>query len=181
MWGPKQEKVQKPQVLRLYCWISSMWVSEEDHSVRDGVQTCSSSEISRTRTIYSTETHTSDFILNTFRNGKPVQFSRRGVEWWWQGAKSCEGQSQDSVHRPQFLKRKESRSRFKPRSLCLPAYNALPLGQTSSLTRMMPGVHIAYAMPNHDKTQIVWIKTECCSDLPLWKIRMICGQRWDPF
>ena len=31
-------------------------------------------EVSRTRTIYSTETHTSDFILNTFWNGKPVQF-----------------------------------------------------------------------------------------------------------
>ena len=31
-------------------------------------------EVSRTRTIYRTETHTSDFILNTFRNGKPVQF-----------------------------------------------------------------------------------------------------------
>ena len=32
-----------------------------------------------------------------------------------------DGQSQDSVHRPQLLKRKESRSRFEPRSLCLPA------------------------------------------------------------
>ena len=31
-------------------------------------------EVSRTRTIYSTKTHTSDFILNTFWNGKPVQF-----------------------------------------------------------------------------------------------------------
>ena len=31
-------------------------------------------EVSRTRTIYSTETHTNDFILNTFWNGKPVQF-----------------------------------------------------------------------------------------------------------
>ena len=31
-------------------------------------------EVSRTRTIYSTEIHTSDFILNTFWNGKPVQF-----------------------------------------------------------------------------------------------------------
>ena len=31
-------------------------------------------EVSRTRTIYSTETHTSGFILNTFRYGKPVQF-----------------------------------------------------------------------------------------------------------
>ena len=30
--------------------------------------------------------------------------------------------SQDSAHRPQFWKRKESRSRFEPRSLCLPAY-----------------------------------------------------------
>ena len=29
---------------------------------------------SRTRNIYSTETHTSDFIFNTFWNGKPVQF-----------------------------------------------------------------------------------------------------------
>ena len=28
--------------------------------------------------------------------------------------------SQDSVHRPQLLKRKESRSRFEPRPLCLP-------------------------------------------------------------
>ena len=31
-------------------------------------------EVSRTRTIYSTETHTSNFILNTFWNGKLVQF-----------------------------------------------------------------------------------------------------------
>ena len=31
-------------------------------------------EVSRTRTIYSIETHTNDFILNTFWNGKPVQF-----------------------------------------------------------------------------------------------------------
>ena len=31
-------------------------------------------EVSRTRTIYSTEIHTSDFIRNTFWNGKPVQF-----------------------------------------------------------------------------------------------------------
>ena len=34
---------------------------------------------------------------------------------------NCEGQkSQDSVHRPQLLKRKESQSRFEPRSICLP-------------------------------------------------------------
>ena len=43
--------------------------------------------------------------------------------WLW-GTKS-----QDSVHRPQPLKRKVSRSGFEPRSLCLPA---LPLGQTGS-------------------------------------------------
>ena len=35
MWGPKQEKVRKPRVLCLYCWISSMRVSEEERSVRD--------------------------------------------------------------------------------------------------------------------------------------------------
>ena len=37
--------------------------------------------------------------------------------------------SHKTVHRPQLLKRKESQSRFKPRSLCLPA---LLLGQTGS-------------------------------------------------
>ena len=31
-------------------------------------------EVSRTRTTHSTETHTSDFILNMLWNGKPVQF-----------------------------------------------------------------------------------------------------------
>ena len=157
MWGPKQEKVQKPWVLHLYCWISSMWVSEEDHSVRDGVQTCSSSEISRTRTIYSTETHTSDFILNTFRNGKPVQFSRRGVEWWWQGAKSCEGQSQDSVHRPQFLKRKESRSRFKPRSLCLPAYHL-------TASKKKKTKHMGSKCTEHAPCAMVWLHRKWCPE-----------------
>ena len=37
MWGPKQKKVRKPWVLRLYCWISSMRVSEKECGVRDGV------------------------------------------------------------------------------------------------------------------------------------------------
>ena len=37
MGGPKQEKVPKPRVLRLYCWISSMRVSEKDRSVRDDI------------------------------------------------------------------------------------------------------------------------------------------------
>ena len=35
MWGPKQEKVLKPRVLRLYCWCFSMRVSEEERSVGD--------------------------------------------------------------------------------------------------------------------------------------------------
>ena len=44
-----------------------MRVSDEERSVRDGhVDMQQFSEVSRTRTIYSTETHTSDFILNTF-------------------------------------------------------------------------------------------------------------------
>ena len=37
MWGPKQEKVRKPGVLRLDFWIFSMRVSEEERSVLDGV------------------------------------------------------------------------------------------------------------------------------------------------
>ena len=45
-----------------------------------------------------------------------------------------EGQSHnDSVHRPQLLKREEIRSGIEPRSFYLPAYNALPLGQTGSM------------------------------------------------
>ena len=40
--------------------------------------------------------------------------------------------TQDSVQKPQFLKRKESRSGFEPRSLCSYLPNALPLGQTGS-------------------------------------------------
>ena len=44
MWGPKLEKLRKQRVLRLYCWIFSIRVPEEERSVRDGVQTCSSSE-----------------------------------------------------------------------------------------------------------------------------------------
>ena len=44
---------------------------------------------------------------------------------WWT-------KSEDSVHRPQFLKRKESRNGFELRSLCLPA---LPLDQTGSHCR----------------------------------------------
>ena len=31
-------------------------------------------EVSRTRSIYSIETNTTDFIVNTFSNEKPVQF-----------------------------------------------------------------------------------------------------------
>ena len=52
-------------------------------------------EVSRTRTTYSTETHTSDFILNFLRHSEmesQCSFSRRGVEWWWRGCqenKSC--------------------------------------------------------------------------------------------
>ena len=49
-------------------------------------------EVVRTRTIYSTETHTSDFILNTFWNGKPVQFFQErcwAVVMGCQENKSC--------------------------------------------------------------------------------------------
>ena len=33
MWDPKQEKMRKPRVLYLYCWIFSMRVSEEERNV----------------------------------------------------------------------------------------------------------------------------------------------------
>ena len=42
-------------------------------------------EVDRTRTIYSTETHTSDFIRSEM--GSQCSFSRRGVECLWRGAK----------------------------------------------------------------------------------------------
>ena len=46
----------------------SMRVSEEERSVRDGVYSHVVVQRGKhpTRTMYSTETHTSDFILNTF-------------------------------------------------------------------------------------------------------------------
>ena len=44
--------------------------------------------------------------------------------------------SQDNVHRPQLLKRKESRNGFEPTSLRLQP-NALPLGQTGSHAFML--------------------------------------------
>ena len=34
---------------------------------------------------------------------------------------NCVGPSHKTVHRPQLLKRKENRNRFKPKSFCLPA------------------------------------------------------------
>ena len=37
-------------------------------------------EVSRTRTIYSTETHTNDFIRSEM--GSQRSFSMRGVQWW---------------------------------------------------------------------------------------------------
>ena len=33
MWGPKQEKVRKPRLLRLYCWIASLQVSKQERIV----------------------------------------------------------------------------------------------------------------------------------------------------
>ena len=53
---------------------------------------------------------------------------------------NCEGQSQDSVHRPQLLKRKESRRGFEPKSLCLPAVTARP----NWLTRLGHGPIFRY-------------------------------------
>ena len=43
-------------------------------------------EVSRTRTIYSTETQATLYLIRT-EMGSQSSFSRRGVEWWWRGAK----------------------------------------------------------------------------------------------
>ena len=60
MWDTKQEKV------RLYCWIFSMRVSEEERSVQDEVyRHVVVHKVSGTRTIYSTEAHTISLIFNT--------------------------------------------------------------------------------------------------------------------
>ena len=42
-------------------------------------------EVSRTRTTYSTEQATLYLIRSEM--GSQCSFSRRGVEWWWLGAK----------------------------------------------------------------------------------------------
>ena len=53
----------------------SMRVSEEERSVRDGVyRHVAVDGVIRTRTIYSAEIYTINFIFDMLRNGKPVQF-----------------------------------------------------------------------------------------------------------
>ena len=57
---------------------------------------------------------------------------------------NCEGQSHKTVHRPQLLKRKESRSGFEPKSLCLQQLRGdkeFPLSDVTSsggVWRMVP-------------------------------------------
>ena len=64
-------------------------------------------EVSWTRTIYSTETHTSDFIFNTIWNGKPVQFFQ---ERWWVVVAGC--QKNESCSKVlNFLERLDDRIR----------------------------------------------------------------------
>ena len=60
-----------------------MRVSEEERSVRDGVDMQQFSEVSRTRTTYSTETHKSAFLRSEMGSQCSFFFffSRRGVEW----------------------------------------------------------------------------------------------------
>ena len=53
--------------------------------------------------------HQNDLCIKTGSNEIRLNVSLRGTK------------SQDSVQRSQILKRKESQSRFEPRSLCLPA------------------------------------------------------------
>ena len=118
-------------------------------------------EVSRTRTIYSTETHTSDFILNTFWNGKPVQFLQERCCMVMTGCQenkscskvlnflnSCIKMGSDESHfnvslsirdkvtrqcpqTPTFLKRKEDQSGIDPWPSVYQP-NALLLSQTSS-------------------------------------------------
>ena len=73
MWGPKQQKMRSRK---------SVLFDFQDAGVRRRAQcTRRGEECSRTKTVYNIETHTSDLILNTFWNWKPIRFSRRDVEW----------------------------------------------------------------------------------------------------
>ena len=59
MWGPKQEKARKPRLLRLYCWIFSICGCQKKSVVYETeCRHVAVQKVSRTRTIYSTETHT---------------------------------------------------------------------------------------------------------------------------
>ena len=83
--------------------------------------------------------------------------------------KSWETKSQDSIHRPQLLKRKESRSGFEPRLTYQP--NALPLGQTGSLGNaelMIPFYTAPFSAGEQTHIVLVvcvWISDCCCSTL----------------
>ena len=74
--------------------------------------------------------------------------------------------SQDSVHRPQFWKRKESRSRFEPRSLCLPAYRL-----TVRPNRLTGSV---YTIQPFEATCIVCVRLAVTCHLHFWQ------NDWDP-
>ena len=70
---------------------------------------------------------------------------------------NCEGQSQDNVHRPQLLKRKESRSGFElDPSTYQP--NDLPLGQTGPQAKLY-GLYNGLRSQQQSCTNFSWGKT----------------------
>ena len=119
------------------CKFSALWV------VITHLYTVSRSKVKKTLCLTSTETIR--LIRNGEKGGRGYGGGGRGRLYTcryaavttrmtsalrWAGMRAilmfhnCEGQSHktlDSVHRPQFFKRKKSRSRFEPRSFCLPA------------------------------------------------------------
>ena len=75
----------------------------------------------------------------------------------------CEGQCHkpDSAHGPQLLKRKESRSGFEPRSLCLPTcgLTARP-NRLTSLAKCFPSLYRMLQTPNTGFTTSVLQRKE---------------------
>ena len=87
MWGPKQEKARK----RLYCWIFSIFSSsEEERSVRDGVYryvAVQKGKLTGPEPFIALKHIQATLYLIRSEMGSQCSFSRRGVEWWWRGAK----------------------------------------------------------------------------------------------
>ena len=87
MWSKARESTKAMTLASVLLDFQHVCVRRRSNCTRLSVDMQQFRKVSRTRAMHSVETHTSDFIFNTFEMGSQCSFPRRGVEWWWRGAK----------------------------------------------------------------------------------------------